>query len=125
MQPAGHLPMAATLSMAFFYPSPTVSLTSRSGWRKHAVAVGPALLTLALTTTVCLLGWHGVDQAAQTYRVIEVRAHGLTLWDSGWYGGNFPLGYSVLFPLIGALIGLQVASVAAAVLATWAFDRVV
>ena len=89
----------------------------------HAVA--PALLTLVLATTVCLLGWRGVDQAAQFYRVMEVRTHGLMLFDSGWYGGNFPLGYSVLFPLIGALIGIPVASVAAAVVATWAFDRVV
>jgi hypothetical protein len=47
------------------------------------------------------------------------------LFDSGWYGGNFPLGYSVLFPIIGALITIPVASVAAAVVATWAFDRVV
>jgi hypothetical protein len=49
----------------------------------------------------------------------------LTLWDAGWYGGNFPLGYSVLSPAIGAILGMQVASVAAAVLATWSFDRVV
>jgi hypothetical protein len=83
------------------------------------------LLTLVLATTVCLLGWRGVDQAAQFYRVMEFRLHGLTLWDGGWYGGNLPLGYSVLFPAIGALLGLQVVAVAAAVLATWSFDRVV
>ncbi len=74
---------------------------------------------------MCLLGWRGVDQAAQFYRVMEFKTHGLMLWDSGWYGGNFPLGYSVLFPVIGAVLGIQVASVGAAVLATWAFDRVV
>ena len=45
-----------------------------------------------------LLGWRGVDQAAQFYRVMEFKAHGLMLLDSGWYGGNFPLGYSVLSP---------------------------
>ena len=74
----------------------------RSWWREQVSAAGPALLTLVLATTVCLLGWRGVDQAAQFYRVMEFRTHGLMLWDSGWYGGNFPLGYSVLFPAIGA-----------------------
>ncbi len=106
-------------------PSPADPLGSRSWWRQHAAAVGPALLALVLTTTVCLLGWRGVDQAAQAYRIIQFRTHGLTLWDAGWYGGNFPLGYSVLAPVIGAILGMQVASVAAAVLATWSFDRVV
>jgi hypothetical protein len=72
-----------------------------------------------------LLGWRGVDQAAQTYRVLQFQAHGLMLWDSGWYGGNFPLGYSVLFPPVAALFGLQVVAVASAVVATWSFDRVV
>jgi hypothetical protein len=89
-------------------------------WR----AYGPPLLALALTTTVCVLGWRGVDQAAQAYRVNEVRLHGIVLWDTGWYGGNFPLSYSVLFPLVGAVVGLPVASVASAVVAAWAFDRI-
>jgi hypothetical protein len=111
--------------MAFVYPSHPVALGSRFAWRQHAKALAPAVLTLVLTTTVCLLGWRGVDQAAQVYRIIEFRTHGLTLWDGGWYGGNFPLGYSVLAPAIGALLGMQGASIAAAVLATWSFDRVV
>jgi hypothetical protein len=111
--------------MAFTYPTPPSPLTGRTWWREQVSASAPALLTLVLATTICLLGWRGVDQAAQFYRVMEFKTHGLMLWDSGWYGGNFPLGYSVLFPVIGALIGIQVASVAAAVLATWAFDRVV
>jgi hypothetical protein len=78
-----------------------------------------------LSTVVFLLGWRGVDQAAQVYRVLEFRAHGLMLWDSGWYGGNFPLGYSVLFPPLASVFGLQVTVVASAAIATWAFDRVV
>src|SRR3984957_5306578 len=117
--------------MAFTHPTPPSPLIGRSPllgrawWREQAGAVAPALLTLILATTVCLLGWRGVDQAAQFYRVTEFKTHGLMLWDSGWYGGNFPLGYSVLFPVIGAVLGIKVASVAAAVLATWAFDRTV
>jgi hypothetical protein len=111
--------------MALTHPTSPSPLRGHAWWRERADAAAPALLTLILATTVCLLGWRGVDQAAQFYRVTEFRAHGLMLWDSGWYGGNFPLGYSVLFPAIGALVGIKVASVAAAVLATWAFDRVI
>ncbi len=111
--------------MAFTYPTPTDPPLSRPWWRERVQQLAPALLTLVLATIVCALGWRGVDQAAQFYRVMEVRTHGLMLFDSGWYGGNFPLGYSVLSPVIGALITIPVASVAAAVVATWAFDRVV
>ena len=84
--------------MAFTYPTPTDPLLSRPWWRERVQQLAPALLTLVLATIVCALGWRGVDQAAQFYRVMEVRTHGLMLFDSGWYGGNFPLGYSVLSP---------------------------
>jgi hypothetical protein len=83
------------------------------------------VLSLVLATGVFLVGWRGVDQAAQTYRVVEFRLHGFMLWDSNWYGGNFPLGYSVLYPAVAALLGAQVIAVASAVVATWCFDRVI
>jgi hypothetical protein len=83
------------------------------------------VLSLVLATGVFLVGWRGVDQAAQTYRVVEFRLHGFMLWDSNWYGGNFPLGYSVLFPAVAAIFSTQVIAVASAVLATWSFDRVI
>ncbi len=111
--------------MAFSYPTSPNTLSGRTWWREQAEALAPAVLALVLASMVFLLGWRGVDQAAQFYRVMEFKAHGLMLLDAGWYGGNFPLGYSVLVPAIGALVGIPVASVAAAVLATWAFDRMV
>ena len=111
--------------MAFAYPTPMPPRWGRAWWREQAVAAAPAALSLILATVVFLLGWRGVDQAAQTYRVIQFRTHGMMLWDSGWYGGNFPLGYSVLFPALGAILGVQVAAVGSAVLATWSFDQVV
>jgi hypothetical protein len=111
--------------MAFAYPTSVRPRWGRLWWREQVVAVAPAILTLILGIVVFLLGWRGVDQAAQTYRIIQFRAHGLMLWDSGWYGGNFPLGYSVLFPPFAAILGVQVAAVASAVLATWSFDQVV
>ncbi|MDQ2728077.1 MAG: hypothetical protein M3Y91_09510, partial [Actinomycetota bacterium] len=48
------------------------------------VSLGPALVAVALATMVAVLHWKGVDQAAQSYRVLQVRTHGLALWDSGW-----------------------------------------
>ena len=88
-------------------------------------SLGPAALALVLAAVAMLLGWRGVDQAAQTYRVLQYQLHGLMLWDSGWYAGNFPLGYSVLFPPVAALLGTGAVAVASAAVATWSFDRFV
>jgi hypothetical protein len=96
---------------------------TRRGWQQAFLLVAPALLAAALALLVHALGLRGTDQAAQTYRVGEVRVYGLVLWDSGWYGGNLPLAYSVVFPLIGALVGLVAVGAASAAVATYAFDR--
>ena len=109
--------------MVLAQPTPAAAWTA---WcRRQLDSIGPAVLTLVLATTVLLLGWAGVDQAAQTYRTLQYQLHGLMLWDSGWYAGNFPLGYSVLFPAVAATFGIKVVAVASAVIATWSFDRLV
>ena len=91
--------------------------------RRRLNSVAPSALALVLGSTALLLGWAGVDQAAQTYRTVQYQLHGLMLWDSGWYAGNFPLGYSVLFPAVAGTFGIKVVAVASAVIATWSFDR--
>jgi hypothetical protein len=105
---------------------PTYRLPDRphglSGW---GARIGPAGLALLLALAALLLGLHGTDTAAQVYRVDELRLHGFVVWDSGWYGGSFPLSYSVLFPAVGAVIGLDAAAVLSAVAASWCFDRIV
>ncbi|MGL1180797.1 hypothetical protein ACSTLD_23785, partial [Vibrio parahaemolyticus] len=53
-----------------------------------------------------VLGVQGTDQAAQTFWVLEMRRHGLSLFDSSWYGGTYPLSYSAAFPVLGAILGL-------------------
>jgi hypothetical protein len=63
------------------------------------------------------------DLAAQTYRVELFREVGFSLWDNGWYGGHHVPGYSLLFPPLGALLGVRVAGAVAAVAAAWAFER--
>ena len=55
-----------------------------------------------------LLGWRGVDLPAQLYRVASSKAHGLTIWDTQWYGGHWTLDYSVLFPALAAGRGRHV-----------------
>ncbi|HWE54607.1 MAG TPA: hypothetical protein VG435_03800 [Acidimicrobiales bacterium] len=91
--------------------------------RRRLDSVAPAALALVLASLALWLGWRGVDQAAQTYRTVQFQLHGLELWDSNWYAGNFPLGYSVLFPAVAATFGIHVVAVASAVIATWSFDK--
>jgi hypothetical protein len=112
---------SSTHLMVYASPTPAADWI---GWcRRRADSLAPSALTLVLASTVLLLGWAGVDQAAQTYRTLQYQLHGLMLWDSGWYAGNFPLGYSVLFPAVAGTFGIKVVAVASAVIATWSFDR--
>ncbi len=91
--------------------------------RTRDALAGPALLAAVLATVAWALGVKGTDQAAQTYWVLEVRRYGLSLIDSGWYGGTYPLSYSAGFPVIGAVIGVAGCSVVMSTVSTWAFDR--
>lgn len=104
----------------------TPSPTDPTAWlRRRAASVAPAVLALVLGSGALLLGWRGVDQAAQTYWTIQYRMHGLQLWNSNWYAGSFPLSYSALFPVLAGTFGTHVVAVASAVVATWSFDRLV
>lgn len=90
----------------------------RAGW-------APAMLALAACGLCYLAGWQGTDWAAQVYRATESARHGLILWDPGWYGGTFPLNYSLLYPLASGWLGnWPVAAVSAAV-AAFCWDRLV
>jgi hypothetical protein len=79
--------------------------------------------TLALAAVMA--GWRGTDLPASLYRAGLFHRAGLTLWDSQWYGGHWTLNYSVLFPPVAGLIGVQATEVASAAVAAWAFDRLV
>ncbi len=81
------------------------------------------LLAALLVGLSELLGWHGVDYAAQIYRVDSFRAHGLPLWDFQWYGGTWTLDYSTLFPPVAAFFGVAAVTVVSAAGAALAFDR--
>jgi len=82
-------------------------------------------LAAAVALAAWLLGWRGVDVPAALYRVSLFHRHGLTLWDSQWYGGHFTLDYSVIFPPVAGILGVQVTTVLSAIAAAVAFDRLV
>ncbi|MDQ1403006.1 MAG: hypothetical protein QOG03_1322, partial [Actinomycetota bacterium] len=85
--------------------------------------LAPALFAAACALVVWQVGWRGVDVPAQVYRAELFRNHGFIAWDSGWYGGQYVLPYSVLFPLVARTVGLYGAATLAAGSATWAFGR--
>ena len=86
--------------------------------------VAPAIaVTIAVVGTV--VGWRGVDLAAQVYRVELFHRVGPTWWDSQWYGGHWTADYSVLFPPVAATLGLAVTATLSAAAAALAFDRLV
>ncbi|MFN2608912.1 MAG: hypothetical protein ABR511_13660 [Acidimicrobiales bacterium] len=93
-----------------------------AGWAPAAVC---PLIAAALATAAVAMGWHGVDLPAQLYRVGLFHRSGLTLWDSQWYSGHWAPGYSVIFPPVAGVIGVQVTEILSAALAAWAFDRLV
>jgi hypothetical protein len=84
----------------------------------------PAWVVAAVVAVLYLvIAPPSADLAAQTYRVELFRQVGFSPWDNGWYGGHHVPGYSLLFPPLGALLGVRVAGAVAAVAAAWAFER--
>lgn len=66
-----------------------------------------------------------VDLAAQLFRCELFAAHGFLAWNNYWYGGHYLLGYSLLFPPLGAAVGATVAGGLAAFAATLLFGALV
>jgi hypothetical protein len=86
----------------------------------------PALPILVLTGLLALwLVWFppSPDLAGQVYRVHLFAVSGFSLWDNGWYGGHYLLGYSLLFPPLGAALGLRLLGVGAVVASTLIFAQ--
>jgi len=78
----------------------------------------PWVITAVLCAVSVLLGLTGPDTPAQEYRVWLFKHGGALLYDDQWYGGHTVPGYSVLFPPLGALLGVQVIGVLACVAST-------
>jgi hypothetical protein len=80
-----------------------------------------AAIAAGATSVVLLGGWRGADYPAQLYRVDLARRYGLVWWNSQWYGGHSTAGYSVVFPLVGAAVGVGVVALASSTVAAWCF----
>jgi hypothetical protein len=86
----------------------------------------PALPILVLTGLLALwLVWlpPSPDLAGQVYRVHLFAVDGFSLWDNDWYGGHYLLGYSLLFPPLGALLGLRLLGAIAVLASTLIFAQ--
>lgn len=91
--------------------------------RLDGTALCCALVATALAAVAWAGGWHGPDLAAQLHRIDVFRTFGFTLWDAQWFGGHYPLAYSVLFAPLGALLGAGVLGALCAGASAWAFAR--
>src|SRR3982074_72485 len=78
---------------------------SRVWEQGDGLAVCCALLAGGLAALAWIGGWHGPDLAAQLHRIDVFKSFGFTLWDVEWFGGHYPLAYSVLLPPLGAALG--------------------
>lgn len=87
--------------------------------------------SLAGTLTAVLLAalylWidpHTADLAAQLFRTELYREHGFAIYNPQWYSGHHLPGYSLISPPLMAIAGPQAAGAAAAIVGTWAFERI-
>ena len=92
-----------------------------------SVARGAAGVGLAVAGAVAYLiaGPSSLDLAAQAFRADLFDAHGFLLWNDYWYGGHYLLTYSVLYPPLGALLGVRVVGALAAIAVAALFAAIV
>ena len=84
------------------------------------------LLTAAVGVAVWLIvDPRTPDLAGQVYRANLFREAGFVVWDGRWYGGHDMPGYSLLFPPLGALLGVRAVGAAAVLASAALFEGVV
>ena len=98
-----------------------MTTTSTELQRPLHVRALPVLVAGLLATAVIVFGWRGADWPGQLYRADLFERAGFTQWNNQWYGGHYTPGYSLLFPPLGAVLGVAVVAVISSVAATWAF----
>jgi hypothetical protein len=94
-------------------PSPHLPVERTEGTSARPLARPWALaLAIAIPFAIAYLIWTppAADLAAAVYRSDLFARVGLTLRDNGWYAahGHYLLGYSLLSPALGALLGVRV-----------------
>ncbi len=83
-----------------------------------------AVVLLALLTAIWLIvDPRTPDMAAASYRVSMFASHGFSVLDANWYGGHDLPGYSLLFPPLGALLGLKAVAALSVIASSMLFAR--
>jgi MFS family permease len=92
-------------------------------WTGRLLLAQPWLITVALCTAELISNHYGADLPAQLYRSWLVRHHGLPAWNNEWYDGHQLLGYSIITPVVGAVIGVRLLGAIACVASSWVVCR--
>jgi hypothetical protein len=102
----------------------TPQLTQRTPGRLYSAA---AALALSAVFTSAFALWNPPlrDLAAHTFRADYFSHYGFALWNGSWYGGEYMLTYSILFPPLAALLSPEFAGMLAAIACAYFFDRIV
>jgi hypothetical protein len=102
----------------------TPQLPERTAGRLYGAAAALAL-SAAFTSAFALWNPPLRDLAAHTFRADYFSHYGFALWNGSWYGGEYMLTYSILFPPLAALLSPEFAGVLAAIACAYYFDRIV
>ena len=103
--------------------APSMPVDSAGDIPISAAALVARLLLPVLAAAIAYMAVRppSVDLAAQLFRCELFAAHGFLAWNNYWYGGHYLLGYSLLFPPLGAAVGASAVGGLAAVAATGLF----
>ncbi len=86
-------------------------------------ALAAVVLLALLTATWLIVDPRTPDMAAASYRVSLFASHGFSVLDANWYGGHDLPGYSLLFPPLGALLGLKAVAALSVIASSMLFAR--
>jgi hypothetical protein len=82
-------------------------------------------ITAGLGLVYLILAPASSDLAAAAYRSNLFARVGFTLWDNSWYAGHHLLAYSVLAPMLGALLGPQLLAAISMTIAAALFSELI
>ena len=123
-------PRAASLQAAVAAPPAAVAGSQAAGaaWPVRApmplpAAAAAVVLLATLTATWLIVDPLTPDMAAASYRVSLFAGHGFSVLDANWYGGHDLPGYSLLFPPLGALLGLRAVAALSVIASSVLFAR--
>jgi len=105
-------------------PVPERAAARAAGGRPLALPAAVGALAGALLAVWLIADPRTPDLAAQVYRVDLFRQLGFAVFDEHWYAGHQLPGYSLLFPPLGALVGVRALGALAALCSALLFARI-